>query len=135
MKTSTEENDRTTLAPTEWHPSADAAWFFIRQIPLPKLLLIRESLASCAIEGNRAAEVCLGTLNRILNNQPISDRYLLGLAWFLKMSGESDGSVDPEAILLNEARSIMQRSLLNVYGDNWRDDAANFIKGGNKCLG
>jgi hypothetical protein len=57
---------------------------FIRSMTMAELLLYREALASCAIEGNRMAEVCLGTLNRLLEHQPVSDRYLLGLAWYLK---------------------------------------------------
>jgi hypothetical protein len=74
--------DRTELNPGESHPAALSAIIYVLQrIDDPTLL---ESLASCAIESNRLAEVCLGTINRIKNKQPVSDRYLLGLAWFLK---------------------------------------------------
>jgi hypothetical protein len=39
------------------------------------------TFSSLAIEGNRLAEVCYGTLRRMIDGQPVSDRYLLGLAW------------------------------------------------------
>lgn len=43
-----------------------------------------EALASSALEGNRTAEICLSTYKRIQENKSISDRYVLGLAWFVK---------------------------------------------------
>lgn len=43
-----------------------------------------EALASSALSGSRLAQVCLGTLERLEKGQPVSDRYLLGLCWFLK---------------------------------------------------
>ncbi len=74
--------DRTELNVGERHPSTSSAIQYVFEKIHDPLLL--EALASCAIENNRIAEVCLGTINRIKNKQPISDRYLLGLAWFLK---------------------------------------------------
>ena len=47
------------------------------------VFILKEAMASCALSGNRTAEICLGTLNRLLNNEPVSDRYLMGLALFL----------------------------------------------------
>ena len=41
----------------------------------------QEAFSSCAIEGNRLAEVCSETLRRLLIGEPVSDRYVLGLAW------------------------------------------------------
>jgi len=41
----------------------------------------QESFSSCAIEGNMLAEICSGTLSRLINHKPVSDRYLLGLAF------------------------------------------------------
>lgn len=83
---------RGTLKVGEYHPSADLAMSYILSIPFDKLALLQESMASCAIEGNRCAEVCSETLSRILGNQPVSDRYLLGLAWFLKDINEEETS-------------------------------------------
>ena len=77
-------NSRATLNPTEPHPAAKSALNYIRTIPYTDLVLYQEAFATNAIEGNRLAEVCLGTLNRLLHSEPVSDRYLLGLAWTLK---------------------------------------------------
>lgn len=41
-------------------------------------------MASCALSGNRAAEVCGETLRKLVNGEPVGDRYLLGLAWMLR---------------------------------------------------
>jgi hypothetical protein len=69
-----------TLKIGEYHPCADIAMQYLRD---KNLFIHLESLSSCAIEGNRTAEICLGTLNRLLNKEPVSDRYLMGLALFL----------------------------------------------------
>ena len=82
MANSTTE-DRGTLLPGEYHPSADSAAAYIRSMPLHDLALAQESLCSCALSGNRLAEVCAETLRRFLDGETVSDRYLLGLAWFL----------------------------------------------------
>ena len=77
-------SDRGTLAPTEPHPSAEDAYRFVAQYPLEDLMLWRGSFASCAIEGNRLAEVCHETLRRVMDREPVSDRYILGLAWAMR---------------------------------------------------
>lgn len=46
--------------------------------------MLREAMASCAIESNELADELLGTLDRILKKEKIGDRYLLQLAWFLR---------------------------------------------------
>lgn len=76
-----------TLGPVEHHPAADAAmawcknWLIEHPLEVPLLI---ERFASNAIEGNRLAEICHETLNRLLNGEPVSDRYLLGLTWTLR---------------------------------------------------
>lgn len=84
------KRDRSELAVTEYHPSADSAlrWYKVWATDFQRYMLMKESLASTAIENNRLAEICLGTIHRIENKEPVSDRYLLGLVWFLR------GSVD-----------------------------------------
>jgi hypothetical protein len=67
------------LKPGEPHPSAFTALDYIRTIPPDELAGIQEAFSSCAIEGNRLAEICSGTLSRLLNKQPVSDRYMMGL--------------------------------------------------------
>lgn len=79
---------RGTLKKGEYHPSADQAMNYLRGLPSAELLMWRESLASCAIENNRAAEICYETLDRLLSEKPVSDRYLLGLAWMIRNNPE-----------------------------------------------
>ena len=77
-----------TLNPTEAHPAAHRALAYITSLGPTRLLLYQESFSSLAIDGNRLAEVCSGTLSRILNGENVSDRYVLGLAWTIKHSEE-----------------------------------------------
>lgn len=75
---------RGELAPTEPHPAAHEAKAWIAEQSAEELLKWREVFASCAIEGNRLGEICSETLNRMMTAQPVSDRYLLGLAWTMR---------------------------------------------------
>jgi hypothetical protein len=76
----------------ETHPSSQIAYDYIMK-NCGDMYILMESLSSCAIEGNRSAEVCAGTLSRLLRREPVSDRYLMGLAWFLYAMNSSDASV------------------------------------------
>lgn len=69
-----------TLRLGEYHPGANIAKQYLQSRWL-KLIQYEEALASCAIEGNRIAQVSCETLRRLRNKEPISDRYLMGLAW------------------------------------------------------
>lgn len=75
-----------TLKRGEYHPSANSAMAYVKTILLTpaKWFFYKEALASTALSGCRQSEICLETLERIEQSQPVSDRYLLGLAWFLK---------------------------------------------------
>ena len=84
------EDEYGTLRVGEPHPMAKFALEYIRTIHLTTLLQYREAMASCSIEGNRIAEICGSTLSRVLNGKPVSDRYVLGLAWYLKMLQEKE---------------------------------------------
>lgn len=84
---SEEKVTRGTLKECEPHPAAFDALSWIRRVPADELFIWRESFASNAIEGNRLAEVCGETLDRLMRGDPVSDRYVLGLAWAMK-SGE-----------------------------------------------
>jgi hypothetical protein len=55
---------------------------------LRRTMMMREVLASCALSGNRLAEICHETLRRVMEGEAVSDRYLLGLAWYLKQMRE-----------------------------------------------
>lgn len=81
--------ERGTLANGEAHPSAHDALDYLKGIGIEKLTLYLESFSSCAIEGNRLGEICSETLNRFLNSQPVSDRYIMGLAWSIRNMEDS----------------------------------------------
>lgn len=75
----------------EPHPAAYKAKEYILSLGPGKLSQWLESFSSCAIEGNRLGEICGETLDRLITGKPVSDRYLLGLAWTLKeMEDERD---------------------------------------------
>ena len=76
--------DKGVLGKDEPHPCALHAFEYLRSIPEKELLAWQESLARCATPGNRTAEVCLDTLRRFLESRPLTDRYLLGLAWMIR---------------------------------------------------
>lgn len=76
-----------TLGIGEYHPAADAAMAWVQEYraadPL-RWLQLTEAFASTALSGNRLAEICVETINRLNNAEGVSDRYLLGLAWTLR---------------------------------------------------
>ena len=74
----------------EFHPAASSAASWIRAQGVASLIMWQEAFASCAISGNRSAELCGETLRRFLAGEPVSDRYLLGLAWCMR-----DGEIQP----------------------------------------
>lgn len=92
------ENGPGTIPAGEHHPAADLAMAYMRTVPLNELLLLRESFASCAIEGNRLSEICGETLERLLDGRPVSDRYLLGLAWMVREARlmDEDTTIPPQ---------------------------------------
>ena len=73
-----------TLEIGEFHPAATNAFRYIKSLGFRELMMWQESFSSSAIEGDRLAEICGETLERILNGQPVSDRYVLGLAWVMR---------------------------------------------------
>lgn len=75
-----------TIGPDEHHPAADSALRWYKQWVLEdvhRYVMAREAIASTALSGNRTAEICNGTLERLKSGEPVSDRYLLGLVWTL----------------------------------------------------
>ena len=80
------------LAIGEFHPMAPTAMRYIKSHPIDELIKLREAFASCAIEGNRVGEICGETLRRVMENDLVSDRYLLGLYCYMKESDHSGGS-------------------------------------------
>lgn len=86
------DTDSSVIKEGEYHPSADMAmaWFKEWQIRqgIGGYALVREAIASTALSGNRLAEILNGTLDRLEQGKPVSDRYLLGLCWYLKYMEE-----------------------------------------------
>lgn len=88
-----EKDEYGTLKLGEIHPASHGAMTFVKEYmmnDMHRLFQIRESFASCALSGNRLAAICGETLSRILDGKPVSDRYLLGLAWTLNTMDEED---------------------------------------------
>lgn len=70
-----------------YHPSADHAMQWLKQFMVdnPKeYLIIKESIYSTALSGSELANYCVGTIERMAAGEPVSDRYLLGLAWLVR---------------------------------------------------
>jgi len=66
------------------HPASYLAlnWLCTLFEQCPDLVgVIKHSCDSNAIEGNELAAVCGETLRRLMNNEPVGDRDVLGLAW------------------------------------------------------
>ena len=76
-----------TLKDGEPHPSAVLALKWIQNQSPDTLSIWQEAFSSSAIENNRTGEICSETLHRIITGQPVSDRYVLGLAWFMRHEG------------------------------------------------
>ncbi len=83
--------ERGTLESGEPHPSAQNALDYLKNLGVEKLSIYLESFSSCSIEGNRLGEICSETLNRIINGKPVSDRYVMGLAWSIRNMEENYG--------------------------------------------
>lgn len=70
-----------TLDIGEFHPMASSAFKFVKNEITSNII---ESISSSALSGSRTAEICLSTHERMSTGLPVSDRYILGLAWFIK---------------------------------------------------
>lgn len=77
-----------TIFSGEYHPSADSAmrWFkkFVREQPEEYARCKMAILMAADNPKNRLAIICRATIERLAAGAPVSDRYLLGLTWFLK---------------------------------------------------
>ena len=85
-------SDRGTLKDGEAHPASFNALEWVKSLPVSELVTWSETFASVAMSGNRLAEVCSETLYRLMTGQPVSDRYLLGLAWSMRYAQGSNTS-------------------------------------------
>jgi len=65
------------------HPAAEEAWAALEAITKDELLQLHEYFASVAraTKENKLGMVCADTLQRLLQEKPVSDEELLGLTW------------------------------------------------------
>jgi len=82
-----EDETRGTLKGSEPHPAAYSAKDWIADQPTVELVKWLDSFSSCALAGNRLGEICAETLDRLMHGKPVSDRYVLGLAWTMQKGG------------------------------------------------
>lgn len=78
----------------EHHPAADLALEWIRNVSVMDLTLWQETFTEGANQGDRLAEACANTLDRMLSGEPVSDRDLLGLAWVMSDCSERQSIVE-----------------------------------------
>jgi hypothetical protein len=85
-------DDTGTIKEGEYHPAADSAMEYVKGLMTDahQWSIWHESFASTALSGNRLAEICFSTMDRLNKSEPVSDRYLLGLAWILRNMQESE---------------------------------------------
>lgn len=77
------DDEISTLKEGESHPSTHIAKEYVTDfISRNNMFLIMEAMASTALSGNRHAAICHETLQRMVIKEPVSDRYLMGLAWY-----------------------------------------------------
>lgn len=109
----------------EPHPAAHSALMFVRS--LPDIGLWMEGFASNALEGDRLCEVCSETLDRVLTGAPVSDRYVLGLAWTLRATVDTQGVLFDrrELATVLAALRLWQRNLEQGNADDEFDPIAS----------
>lgn len=77
------EEPRFTLRDGEFHPANVMAFkiiaFCMREDP-ERWDMIEVAMNTTANEGNRLAEISLGTMRRLDKREPVGERYVLGLA-------------------------------------------------------
>lgn len=81
-----EQNKEATLKDDEFHTSAADAMEWLREYQFKDFhewMQMQEAIASSALAGNRLSKILMSTVNRLDKGEPVSDRYLLGLCWFL----------------------------------------------------
>jgi hypothetical protein len=88
MKRKTVKITKGCLKPGEPHPAAYFAKEYIAALGIEKIVIWQSTFSSNAIEGNRLAEICAETLDRLIKGLPVSDRYILGLYCTIKQTEE-----------------------------------------------
>lgn len=71
----TEDYQEASRGEGEYQPAADSAMAWLREfiITRPKeYLMIKESLASVALRGNRPTDLCMSATHRLVAGEPVS---------------------------------------------------------------
>ena len=86
MSENNDENIKIQLPIGVPHPAAVSAYEYIGKMPLLEMISWEEAFASTFIANPNSllAEVCLSTIQRMMNGQPVGDRFILGLAWTIR---------------------------------------------------
>jgi len=82
-----------SLKENECHPSTDSALVWLKTFIIENpehWIKLKEAIFSSSLAGNRTAEIVGSTINRLESKQLVSDRYLLGLVWFVRDVWESN---------------------------------------------
>jgi hypothetical protein len=97
-------SDPTEIRSDEFHPAARSAYRWLKGFMVTnpeEYSQYRLAIEIAAIDGNRQAQICWGTIQRLKDGRPISDRYLMGLAWTIlhmhnheAMEGVADKRID-----------------------------------------
>jgi hypothetical protein len=91
--------DPTEIRPDEFHPAARSAYRWLKGFMVSNAddyVRYRTAMSIAAASGNRQAQICMGTIDRLRASQPVSDRYLLGLAWTI-LSIHNKGELEATA--------------------------------------
>lgn len=109
------------LRPDEPHPAFGSARQWLEaNTSFEDRLRWLEAFSSTAIEGNRLAEVCAGTLDRIMKGEPVGERYVLGLVWTLRAMRDKDAlkvalkSQAAHQELINQWKDVFRRLVLKL---------------------
>ena len=80
-----EKIEEATLKEGKYHHGARIALAYIeeRQKNAIDWNVIVGALSLTALSGNRTSDICLSTIERLRKGEPVSDRYLMGLAWII----------------------------------------------------
>ncbi len=103
-----------TIGPDEHHPAADGAYRWLKGymvVDPVRYLRHKEALASTALSGNRQAEICVGTIDRLTKGEPVSDRYILGLAWTIMYLANAESMEATADCRLDSANSKTNKEL------------------------
>lgn len=78
------KDDPSEILEGEHHPAANSAYRWLKGFMVanaPDYEVCKLAIGLAADSGNRQAQICMGTIERLATGKPVSDRYLLGLAW------------------------------------------------------